>query len=421
MKTIKKRMFFVLMVLMIAILSVQQGNTTALPVANWPALSLTKVAGGFEAPVHIASAMDGSGRFFVVEQAGQIKIAGLNGNPNKLFLDFTDHVRSPFSGGGGEEGLLSVAFPPGFGAGVDSFYVYYTRPDGNNQISRFHLGQSPDVADPDSEETILVFQHPGHENHNGGQLVFGPDGYLYIGTGDGGGGGDPEGNAQDPGSLLGKLLRIEVSSPFGMPSGDYLAYLPLNLGSGLGGTNPAYTIPPSNPFIGQDGYREEVWALGLRNPWRFAFDRLTSDLYIADVGQNSLEEVDYQPATSGGGENYGWNILEGYACYGASTCDDSAMTPPVAVYSHSLGCSITGGFVYRGQDYPQMEGIYFYGDYCSGRIWGLQMDGNAWASQELLDTTYNITTFGEDQAGELYLADAAGGDIFRLSANESAP
>ena len=418
MKTQKLIIILVLSVFSLTFWPESQGTASVLPAASWPSLTLSKVAGGFQAPVYITSAMDNSGRLFVVEQAGRIQIAGLNGHPNKTFLDITDRVRSPFSGGGEEQGLLSVAFPPGFGEGVDSFYVYYTREDGDNQVSRFRVSRDPDVAEPDSEETILVLNHPDHANHNGGQLAFGPEGYLYIGTGDGGGAGDPQGNAQNPGSLLGKLLRIDVGAAAVAPSGSHLAYLPLVFHGG-GTRASAYGIPPDNPFIGVNGYREEIWALGLRNPWRYSFDRLTDDLYVADVGQGSWEEVDHQPASSGGGENYGWNILEGYDCYGASTCDDSGLTPPVTVYSHAYGCAITGGFVYRGQEVPQLDGIYFYGDYCSGRIWGLQKDGDAWTSQQLLDTTYNITTFGEDEAGELYLADAATGDIYQLSANGS--
>lgn len=357
-----------------------------------PVVALALVTGGLEAPVHLTHAGDGSGRIFVVEQRGRIKIIE-NGVLQGAFLDITDRVRSPFSGGGGEEGLLSVAFPPEYGSSVDHFYVYYTRENGDNRVSRFSLGPGPDSADPNSEETVLDLAHPTHQNHNGGQLQFGPDGYLYIATGDGGGGGDPAGNAQDPGSLLGKVLRLDVES----------------------GDSP-YGIPPDNPFIGVGGYQEEIWASGLRNPWRFSFDRQTGDLFLGDVGQGSWEEIDFQPASSSGGENYGWNVLEGFVCYSDPTCDDSGMEPPVHVYATHLEgtCAVTGGHVYRGSAYPDLAGIYLFADYCSGTIWGLQDQSGSWVNQVLLNTSLNITSFGEDESGELYLTDASGGSIYRI-------
>jgi glucose/arabinose dehydrogenase len=344
--------------------------------------------------VHITNAGDGSGRLFVVEQAGRIRIIH-NGVILSVFLDITDRVRSPFSGGGGEEGLLSVAFPPGYGSGKDHFYVYYTRTDGNNQVSRFSLGEDPLIADPNSEEIILTINHPTYQNHNGGQIIFGKDGFLYIGTGDGGGGGDPDQNAQDPSSLLGKLLRIDVEA----------------------GVIP-YKIPSSNPFVGLPGHQEEIWALGLRNPWRFSTDRQNGDLYINDVGQSSWEEINQQPGNNTGGTNYGWNILEGFDCYGASSCDDTGMTYPVYIYpTHVDGtCSITGGFVYRGQDYPELFGIYFYADYCNGKIWGLRNQNGNWDNHQFLDTPYSISTFGEDEEGNLYFADRSTGKIYQIQA-----
>jgi glucose/arabinose dehydrogenase len=364
----------------------------ARPTPAAPKVALALVAGGLDAPVHITHAGDGSGRIFVVEQRGRIKIIK-NGIQQGTFLDITDRVRSPFSGGGNEEGLLSVAFPPGYGSSLAHFYVYYTRENGDNRVSRFSLGLSPDSADPNSEETILDLTHPTNQNHNGGQLQFGPDGYLYIATGDGGGGGDPAGNAQNPGSLLGKLLRIDVES----------------------GDSP-YGVPSDNPFAGAGGYLEEIWALGLRNPWRFSFDRQTGDLYLGDVGQGSWEEIDYQPASSLGGENYGWNILEGFECYTDPTCDDSGLVPPAHVYATHLDgtCAVTGGYVYRGAAYPDLAGIYLFADYCSGVIWSLQNQGGSWVDQVLLDTTLNITTFGEDEAGELYLTDSSTGSLYRI-------
>jgi glucose/arabinose dehydrogenase len=231
-------------------------------------------------------------------------------------------------------------------------------------------------------------------NHNGGQLQFGPDGYLYIGMGDGGRAGDPWGNAQNPDVLLGKLLRIDVA------------------GEG------AYRIPPDNPFVDRSNVRPEIWALGLRNPWRYSFDAMTQDFYVADVGQNTYEEVDFQSAGSGGGENYGWDVMEGRHCFEpASGCDTTGLVLPVAEYDHSLGCSITGGYVYRGSRYPALNGVYFFGDYCSGRIWGLRrQDGGRWQMALLQESGVTISSFGEDAGGELYVLNYGDGMIYRLIA-----
>lgn len=353
-----------------------------------PFITLAHIAGGFEAPVHITHAGDDSGRLFIGEQTGRIRELD-----NEIFLDITDRVRSPFAGGGSEEGLLSLAFPPGYGFGKDHFYVYYTRKDGNNQVSRFSLSENPEIADPNSEEAIITLDHPIYDNHNSGQLFFGGDGYLYISTGDGGGGGDPDNNGQNPNSLLGKVLRIDVEA----------------------GIDP-YQIPPSNPFVGKPDHRAEIWALGLRNPWRFSFDRQTGDLYLGDVGQSSWEEVNIQPAGSQGGINYGWNIMEGFECYNAAHCDDQGLTDPVLVFpTHMDGtCSITGGYVYRGQDYPDLSGLYTYADYCNGKIWRLNNQAGDWVNQLLLDTDLRISTFGEDENGELYLADISTGDVYQV-------
>jgi glucose/arabinose dehydrogenase len=361
---------------------------------------------------------DGTGRLFVVEQRGRIRIVEAGNVVQKPFLDITGQVRSQYTGGGGEEGLLSVAFPPGFGNGKDYFYVYYTRADGDNQVSRFSISADPDIADAGSEEPILLLEHPTYGNHNGGQLVFGPDGYLYIGTGDGGGGGDPFENAQDQGSLLGKLLRIDVEFGFtGEPNGNFFQYLPYasNSGSGQPEILP-YRVPPTNPFAGDPGYRGEIWALGLRNPWRFSFDRQTGDLYIGDVGQGTREEVDFQPASSDGGENYGWPIFEGDDCFQSGTCDDSGLTMPVSVYAtHVNGtCAVTGGYVYQGQAYDGLQGIYFFADYCNGTIRGLQQESGSWTDEPLFSTGFSISSFGEDESGEIYLADYSGGGLYQL-------
>lgn len=393
-------------------------DAAPLEVQAWPNIALEQVVSGLSSPVHITHAGDGSGRLFVVERGGRIKIIQ-GGVVSAVFLDIKARVRSPENNGGSEEGLLSLAFPPGFGLSRNHFYVYYTNLAGNNQLSRFSLGINPNQADPGSEETVLVIPHPSYTNHNGGQLAFGPDGMLYIGTGDGGGGGDPQGNAQNPGSLLGKLLRIDVDPDPPNPAGR-LSYLPnvAKLYPGGGVTPPAvrrYAIPSDNPFFNNSSYRPEIWALGLRNPWRFSFDRLSGDLWIGDVGQGSWEEIDFQPTASQGGENYGWNILEGNVCYSNPNCSNAGYTSPIWVYPHTNGnCSVTGGMVYRGSAQPALQGIYFYADYCSGVIWGLRQENGAWVNAQLLDTADNISSFGEDEAGELYLATLNGGVIHKI-------
>jgi glucose/arabinose dehydrogenase len=358
-------------------------------------LALDPLAASFAQPVHITHAGDGSNRLFVVEQPGTIYILQ---NGQKLpdpFLDITERVDSRCN----ECGLLSMAFPPDY-ADKGYFFVYYNaladvappdpgdvvngacRTDCNDTvIARFRLTDDPNRADPDSEEQILVRNQP-FENHNGGQIAFGPDGYLYIGLGDGGSAGDPLNSGQRTDTILGKLLRVEV-----------------------GGTG-AYTVPQSNPYVGENGYREEIWALGLRNPWRFAFDRLTGDLWIGDVGQNSFEEIDYQPASSTGGENYGWDVMEGDSCYGADECETAGFVAPVAVYGRGDGCSVSGGTVYRGP-HRALRGIYLFGDYCTGKIWGMR-PGASGGMVELLESGYRITSFGEDEAGELYVASRDG-------------
>ena len=384
----------------------------------WPTISLVRIANNyqFDFPVYLTHANDNSGRIFVVGQHGIIRVIKSGSVLSTPFLDISDRI-----GIDSERGLLGMAFPPQY-ASKGYFYVYYTRVDGDNQVSRFHITSNPDIANPSSEEPILKLPHPNFANHNGGQLAFGPDGYLYIGPGDGGSGGDPFGNAQNTNSLLGKLLRIDVEPHHAKaPAGATLLYLPLlSRNLKMPAVNQPYQIPPNNPFVGLPNHRQEIWALGLRNPWRFSFDRQTGDLYIGDVGQNRVEEVDFQPASGPGGENYGWNILEGNLCYNPSSgCVPPAnYSAPVATYEHgpsdSTGCAITGGYVYRGSTYPALQGIYFYADYCSGRIWGLQKDNSGWHAQELLDTNYNFSSFGEDQAGEFYILDISGG-IYRIS------
>jgi glucose/arabinose dehydrogenase len=341
----------------------------------------------------VTHAGDGTGRIFVVEQAGRIQILDNGVVLPVPFLDLAS-LNPPRLIAGGEQGLLSVVIPPGFDV-KQHFYVYYTRAaDGAIVVARYRVSAGDgNVADPASEEEILVVPHPGFGNHNGGQLAFGPDGYLYIGTGDGGGGGDPDNNAKNPLSRLGKLLRIDVES----------------------GAAP-YGIPPTNPFLGMPGYRPEIWALGLRNPWRFSFDRGTGDLYIGDVGQGAFEEIDFQPAGDPGGRNYGWNIVEGDSCYPPGTvgCNRTGLAFPVFVYDHSLGCSVTGGNVYRGSAFPSLQGIYLFGDYCSGRIWGMRKNGAGWDNTLLATTTLTISTFGEDESGNVYVANHTSGDLLKI-------
>ena len=362
---------------------------------------LFQVAEDLVRPVSMTNAGDGSDRLFIVEQRGRIYIMD-DEILSEPFLNIEDRVLSPADGGGNEEGLLGLAFPPGFSE-KGYFYVHYTLLNGDNVVARFEVGDDLNAADPDTEEQILVLPHPNYNNHNGGQLAFGPDGYLYISTGDGGGGGDPQDNAQDPMSLNGKILRIDVEN---------------EANQDLNGAK--YIIPADNPFVGNSDYLPEIWALGLRNPWRFSFDRLTGDLYIADVGQNSLEEVNFQKADSPGGENYGWNIFEGDQCYSSSTCDPTGMTMPVHTYPTTTPeCSITGGYVYRGSDYPALQGLYIFGDFCSGKVWGLQQNIGVWERELLKDTDLRISTFGEDEAGNLFVADMVTGILYRIVSGQS--
>jgi glucose/arabinose dehydrogenase len=335
----------------------------------------------------MTNAGDGSGRLFVAEQGGTVRIIRNGALEAVPFLDISGIVTA-----GGEQGLLGLAFPPGFSA-KRYFYVHYTNRlnVGDTVIARYRLSADPNLADPASGQQILTATQP-FGNHNGGQLSFGPDGFLYIGLGDGGSGGDPLGNGQSLTTLLGKILRIDSES----------------------GAIP-YLIPSGNPFLG--GRVSEIWAYGLRNPWRFSFDRKTGDLYIGDVGQGQFEEVDFQPASSSGGENYGWNIMEGAHCFNAPTCTQTGLVLPVQEYPHADGdCSVTGGYVYRGALFPELRGVYLYGDFCTGRIWGLRRFGGSWVNRLLLDTALNISTFGEDEAGELYLADYASGTIYTIGA-----
>jgi glucose/arabinose dehydrogenase len=395
-------------------------SATAKELVIWPEITVEELATGLAEPTHVTNAGDGSGRLFLVEQPGRIKIYQ-NGLLPDAFLDITDRVLSPNNGGGNEEGLLSVAFPPGYGATKDYFYVYYTRLDGNNQLSRFHLANDPNIADPESEKSILLLHHPDNSNHNGGQLAFGPDGYLYIGTGDGGGAFDPGDNAQDPASLLGKILRIDVEMDELAPiDGSHSAFLPMIFNVSDPSEALEYEIPPDNPFTTDSQARDEIWALGLRNPWRFSFDRLSGDLFIGDVGQSNWEEVDYQPSESGGGENYGWDIYEGNACLLDSGCSLEGFTFPIHTLSHQVddAVAVTGGFVYRGSDYPNLNGIYFFSDLNSDVLLGLKYEAGSWQFHKFNQGQRWITSFGEDENGELYFVSRSGGGLYKITSTQ---
>jgi glucose/arabinose dehydrogenase len=351
-------------------------------------LALTPVLTGLDRPVFLTAPANDP-RLFVLEKDGRIRIIKNGALLATSFLDITSLTTK-----GNEQGLLGLAFPANY-ASSGRFYVYYTAPGptggGTSIVARYRVSANPDIADPASD-TILSIPQP-YSNHNGGMLVFGRDGMLYIGLGDGGSGGDPDGHGQDRTELLGSILRIDVS------------------GTG-------YTSPASNPYSTSPSFRHELWNYGLRNPWRFSLDRQTGDLYIGDVGQNAREEIDVQPAASGGGENYGWNTMEGLSCYGGGSCNRSGLTLPVLDYGHDEGCSVTGGYVYRGSAVPSLRGTYFYADYCAGMLRSFRWTGSGIVADKKwtrLVLSGGVTSFGEDGSGELYVLTDSGG-VYRFSA-----
>jgi len=361
-------------------------------------LRRTPVSTTLSFPIFLTAPPGDTARLFVVEKGGRIRI--VNRATNALvgtFLDIGNLLTNPL---GSEQGLLGLAFDPLY-ANNGRFYVSYTGASGTSVIARYLVDpNNQDLAVPTADRIILTLAQP-YENHNGGMIAFGPDGFLYIGFGDGGSGGDPQNHAQNPDDLLGKLLRIDVSD--GAPG------------------QPAYIVPADNPFVGQANKKEEIWSFGLRNPWRWSFDRSTDDLYIADVGQNLREEVNFSSAASGRGRgvNYGWNITEGTLCFlPSSGCNVSGLTLPNLDYTHLEGCSITGGYVYRGTAIPALQGTYFYADYCAGFVRSFKMtngqvsDQFSWAAL----SGGNIVSFGEDVAGELYIL-TAGGGLYRIESN----
>lgn len=367
------------LILAVLVLSACSSDSTdPTPIPTEFTLKLQEVASGLNNPVYVTSP-SGDARLFVVEQQGRIRIIEDGQIVTTPFLDIASRV-----GSGGERGMLSVAFHPQYRTN-GFLYVYFTGTSGEIRIERFTVSSNANQADAASSKVILTVAHP-RTNHNGGLAMFGPDGMLYLGLGDGGGGGDPDRNGQNQTTLLGKLLRIDVNS------GD------------------PYSIPSGNPFAGRSDARQEIWAMGLRNPWRYAFDRSAGRLYVADVGQDAIEEVNVVTATRAG-VNYGWNVVEGSTCYNASSCSKSGFELPVLEYSHANGqCSVTGGFVYRGSAMPELAGAYFYSDYCAGWIRSFTYINGALSDQRDwgLGNVGAITSYGEDSSGELYLTSSTG-------------
>lgn len=349
-------------------------------------IAFEQIYDGLDRPVGYIESNDGSGRFFIVEQGGRILVSVGGDVLSTPFLDISDQVSS-----GNEQGLLGMALDPGFGENRRVF-VSYTDTEGNSQIVRYTVGEeSPNRLDPDSAVTIMTLEQP-NSNHNGGHIEFGPDGFLYLGFGDGGGQGDPDGIAQDPGTLLAKILRIDVT-----------------------GDQEPYGIPADNPFVDDPSFAPETFAWGFRNPWRFSFDRETGDLWIGDVGQNDIEEIDLIPAGSSG-QNFGWSVLEGNDCYQDPDCDPSEYTAPVDQYTHDYGCSVTGGYVYRGGFISDLAGTYLFADYCTGYLWGLIPNGDgSYTATDYIETEMNPSSFAQDMSGELYIIDLNGG-IYRIVA-----
>lgn len=347
------------------------------------AVQLVEIAGGYRRPLLVTNAGDGSNRLFVVEQDGIISIVQDGERLETPFLDVSRLLHpGVFSGGYTERGLLGLAFHPDYKTN-GLFYINYTDVNGDTAVAQYSVSADANIADPDSAVVVLTQEQP-YPNHNGGHMAFGPDGYLYIALGDGGSAGDPQNNGQNPATLLGSLLRIDVDE------------------------DGTYSIPADNPASADSRFAPEVWAYGLRNPWRFSFDAATGDLYVADVGQNMWEEVNMEPAGSPGGANYGWNIFEGTHPFAGSEATDD-MLFPFAEYNHSEGISVTGGYVYRGAELPDLEGVYLYGDFGFGTTWAAYRDLNGeWQTNVFLNTGRTISSFGVDEQNELYLVDYNG-------------
>ncbi len=365
-------------------------NQTTEGVTQLPEASILKwqiVADGLQQPIGLFHAADGSGRLFILEQAGRILIWQGGEMLPDVYLDIRNRVGSQ----GFEQGLLGLAFHPKYSEN-GYYFVNYTDRQGDTVIARFTVdAQKPNYSDASTEKILLRVDQP-YANHNGGMLAFGPDGYLYIGLGDGGSAGDPQGNGQSINSLLGKILRLDIDQ------------------------DDPYAIPADNPYP-QGQALPEIWAYGLRNPWRFSFDALTGDLFIADVGQNQWEEINYLPADSPAGVNFGWNFFEASMPYSGQAADPASMVFPVFEYNHAQGCSVTGGYTYRGKQIPELYGVYLFGDYCSGNVWGVVRDSqNTWQNSLLFENQGSITSFGVDEQGEVYLL-LFSGQVYRLEKN----
>ena len=370
-----------------------------------PQLQLEEILDDYVLPVQVTHAGDGSSRLFVLEQQGRISIVKNGVANDTLFLDISDRVNCCE-----ERGLFNIAFPPTF-HGSQRFYLSYSDSNDDTVISRFTTTDDPDVADPASEEILLIVDQP-HHVHNGGRLAFGPrDGFLYIGMGDGGSDGPPVHFSQDPKQLLGKVLRIDVES----------------------GVEP-YAIPPGNPFVADERFRDEVWALGLRNPWGFAFDQQTGELYLPDAGHNDREELNYEPPSSPGGRNYGWPTIEGTRCMRFPDlpvpCREAKIFElPAAEYDHTRGCSIVGGAVYRGSALPQLTGRFVFADFCRGDIWSIMREDHVeapaesqaarqpWLAELIVKGSVPVSSIGEDEEGNLYVTGYANGAVYRIVQN----
>jgi glucose/arabinose dehydrogenase len=360
-------------------------TVTALPAPGPVTLGLQQIASGLRFPLDLVSP-PGDDRLFVVLKGGTIRVIKSGTVLETPFLNLTPQVVSE----GGEQGLLGLAFAPDY-ATSGRFFVHYNDVSGENRVSRFRVSADPDRADPASESVVIAVPQPGVA-HNGGQLLFGPDGFLYIGLGDGD--DDDNGRGQSLRDLFASILRIDVTS-----------------------ADP-YIVPPDNPFVSTEGARPEVWSYGLRNPWRFSFDRATGDLYLGDVGESTWEEVNYASAVDGAGKgvNYGWSQMEGKHCFRRQDCDQTGLTLPVLEYNHAEGCSVTSGHVYRGAAIPSLQGTYFYADYCVGWVRSFKMQGGSVTEAKEwpeLKPGGQITSFGEDSAGELYLLTQQGG-VFKI-------
>lgn len=365
-----------------------------------PLLQYTPVITGLNAPIDIVNAGDGSNRMFVVQRAGTIAVYNASFGYIRDFLTVTGISTA------GEGGLLSMAFHPAYAAN-GYFYVYYTLPDNSLEIARYQVSSNPDSADVASKQVVLNIPHPVNTNHNGGKLLFGQDGYLYLGTGDGGGAGDVPNNAQNGNSLLGKMLRLNVTTT---PAG------------------PFYTIPPTNPYVSDPNVLDEVWAMGLRNPFRWSFDRSTHDMWLSDVGQGAFEELNFQPAASAGGINYGWRCYEANAAYNTAGCLPAASyTAPIFNYGHNNttgGFAITGGFVYRGPDFPALTGYYVCADYISGNQWVINDNGaGGWNifQQNVAGLPANVVAYGETENGALYAASLTTGNVYQVGVSAVLP